>query len=29
VTGDYPPATIYRLRRRAQPLAGILSGLAA
>ncbi|MGH3032551.1 MAG: winged helix-turn-helix transcriptional regulator [Gaiellaceae bacterium] len=29
VTGDYPPATIYRLRRRAEPLAGTLSGLAA
>jgi DNA-binding HxlR family transcriptional regulator len=25
VTGDYPPATIYRLRRPAQPLARILA----
>jgi DNA-binding HxlR family transcriptional regulator len=29
VTPDYPPATVYRLRSRAQPLARILSGLAA
>jgi DNA-binding HxlR family transcriptional regulator len=25
VTPDYPPATVYRLRRRARPLARILS----
>jgi DNA-binding HxlR family transcriptional regulator len=28
VTGGYPPGTVYRLRRRAQPLARILAGLA-
>jgi DNA-binding HxlR family transcriptional regulator len=27
VTGDYPPATVYRLRGRAQPLARILTSL--
>jgi DNA-binding HxlR family transcriptional regulator len=27
VTGDYPPATVYRLRRRARPLARILATL--
>jgi DNA-binding HxlR family transcriptional regulator len=27
VTRDYPPATLYRLRRRAQPLARILATL--
>ena len=27
VTRDYPPATVYRLRPRAQPLARILSTL--
>jgi DNA-binding HxlR family transcriptional regulator len=27
VTRDYPPATVYRLRRRAQPLARILATL--
>jgi DNA-binding HxlR family transcriptional regulator len=27
VTGDYPPATVYRLRPRARPLARILSAL--
>ena len=27
VTGDYPPGTVYRLKRRAQPLARILSAL--
>ena len=29
VTGDYPPATVYRLRRRARPLARILTTLPA
>jgi DNA-binding HxlR family transcriptional regulator len=27
VTPDYPPATVYRLRARARPLADILSAL--
>jgi DNA-binding HxlR family transcriptional regulator len=27
VTGDYPPATVYRLRAKARPLARILSTL--
>ena len=29
VTGDYPPATVYRLRSRARPLARILTTLPA